>query len=158
MTALTQSILRTDMDAGRIDAGQVSKFTASEIRFSIAELVAQNNLPLAEALADAGLSLYPKHEEMLAIASLLAEVRQDWASAATLLEQLVRLQGASAPLATCLHWVRVLRCHCEPLLALQAVEHALHLHPGDAALDAEKTNLLALIPSISSMHATRDAA
>lgn len=158
MTALTQSILRTDNDASRIDAGQVSQFTASEIRYSIAELVAQNNLSLAEALADAGLSLYPHHEEMLAIASLLAEVRQDWASAASLLEQLVSLQGSSTPLTTCLHWVRVLRCHCEPMLALKAVEHALHLHPNDPTLQAEKTNLLALIPSISSMHATRDAA
>ncbi|MEY2659069.1 MAG: hypothetical protein RLZZ123_241 [Pseudomonadota bacterium] len=159
MNALTDALLKEIPGAVRIQSGDVSNYSPSDIRQSISELVAQAKMPLADALAEAGLSLYPQSEEILAIAALLSEVRQDWATAVSLLRQLVEVQGeASSPATTWLHLVRVLRCMCEPAQALEAVEKALRHHPEHEVLQKEKTDLLAQFNSFSDVHTARDAA
>jgi len=112
-----------------LSSREVSRFSATEIREAISKLVANDRMDLAQALGDAGLSLYPDHPEILAIATLLAEVRHDWIAADQLIEQLVHLQGDATPVVTWQHWVRILRSQCEHQKALKVVKAALSLYP-----------------------------
>ena len=124
----------------------VSEFTPAEIRQTMAELVAKDKVALANALADAGLSLYPQSEDILAISALLAEMQSDWLSAEQLLEQLIKVQHQVATPTTWRHLIRVQRCHCEPGKALQSAEQAVRHHPFDADLAQELSDLKALLP------------
>ena len=121
--------------------GVVSEFTPAEIRQTIADLVARDQLTLANALADAGLSLYPQSEDILAISALLAEIQRDWTQAEQLLEQLLEVQQqVSTPFAW-QHLIRVQRCHFEPGKALQSALLAVGHHPHDADLADELASL-----------------
>jgi len=51
---------------------EVSRFSAVDFRLGIQWLVAEEKPELAQALADAGLALFPLSEDILAIAGLLA--------------------------------------------------------------------------------------
>ena len=69
------SMLLSDMlsqsDTGQyLTPRQVSKFSAAEIRQTIASLVSGGHMDLADALSAAGLSLYPDSEDILAISAL----------------------------------------------------------------------------------------
>ena len=57
---------------------EVSRFTPVDFRLGIQYLVAQDQPDLAQALAEAGLALYPFSEDILAISGLLAITREDW--------------------------------------------------------------------------------
>jgi len=70
--------------------------TPDQIRASIQQLVADNEIEQAHQLAEEGLSTYPESEGVIAISSLVAIVRQDWMPAVALLEKLVSLQGDRA--------------------------------------------------------------
>jgi hypothetical protein len=123
----------------------VSKFSAAEIRQTMADLVAADQIPLANALAAAGQSLYPESEDILAMSSLLAEIQQDWTAAEELLHKLVEAQGEAATPLTWRHLIRVLRCQCEPGKALQAAQQAMAAHPTDATLLEEFLALQELV-------------
>lgn len=145
MSSLTQTLLsQAALGTMALDR-VVSEFTPTEIRQTIAELVAKEQLTLANALSDAGLSLYPQNEEILAISALLAEMQADWPSAEQLLEQLVAVQGALATPMVWRHLIRVQRCHCEPGKALHSAEQAAQQHPNDADLAQELSELHALL-------------
>ena len=119
----------------------VSSFTPADFRLTIAEQVRLDNMALAVALGEAGLSLYPESEDVLAIVALLAEVRRDWASAIDHLSTLVAVQKELSPPTTWHHWIRSLRCNCEPREALQVAEKALRLYPEDKTLITEYQDL-----------------
>jgi hypothetical protein len=123
----------------------VSRFQPDQIRQTIAELVEKNQLELADALSNAGLSLYPQSEDILAISALLAEMQQDWLTAGNLLEQLIEVQDGRTPVTTWQHWIRVLRCQCEPIAALHAAECALMIYPETPVLLNEMNSLKALL-------------
>lgn len=128
-----------------LSSREVSRFTATEIREAIAKLVVDDRTDLAQALGDAGLSLYPNHPEILAIATLLAEIRHDWVAADALIEQLVHLQGDGTPVVTWQHWIRILRSQCEHQKALKVVKAALSLYPEQSVLLQELQSLTDLL-------------
>jgi hypothetical protein len=128
-----------------LSSREVSRFTATEIREAIAKLVADDRMDLAQALGDAGLSLYPHHPEILAMGTLLAEIRHDWMAADSLIEQLVHIQGDGTPVVTWQHWVRILRSQCEHQKALKVVKAALSLYPEQPVLIQEHHSLTALL-------------
>jgi len=134
-----------------LSSREVSRFSATEIREAIAKLVANDRMDLAQALGDAGLSLYPNHPEILAIATLLAEVRHDWIAADQLIEQLVHLQGDATPVVTWQHWIRILRSQCEHQKALQVVKAALSLYPDQAIFIEEHRSLMSLLGDTNAM-------
>jgi len=134
-----------------LSSREVSRFSATEIREAISKLVANDRMDLAQALGDAGLSLYPDHPEILAIATLLAEVRHDWIAADQLIEQLVHLQGDATPLVTWQHWVRILRSQCEHQKALKVVKAALSLYPDQAIFIEEHRSLMSLLGDTNAM-------
>lgn len=154
MISLYQSML-TNASGGRmLTDSEVSRFTPTEIREAIAQLVAQDRMDLAQALGDAGISLYPDSQEILAICSLLAETRQDWTAAENLLAKLILQQGGSTPLTTWKHYIRVLRCLCELPAALQIVEVARDHYPEDAELQQEHESLVATLGNTQSVEST----
>jgi uncharacterized protein HemY len=115
----------------------VSKFSPMEIREAIQSLVTEGKDSLANALGDAGLSLYPESEDILAITGLLALMRQDWAYAVDLMGQLHQLQGDNTPAFTYVMLVRALRCNLEPVRAAHVCTKALKQYPEQIELVAE---------------------
>jgi len=146
MSSLTETLLSQATQSAKTLDGVVSQFTTAEIRQTLAELVAKDKLTLANALADAGLSLYPLSEDILAISALLAEMQSDWGTAEQLLEQLINVQQKVSTPVTWRHLIRVQRCHCEPGKALKSAEQAVNHHPFDADLAQELRDLQALLP------------
>lgn len=115
----------------------ISKYSPVEIRETIARLVGENNLDMAHAVGEAGLALYSKSEDMLAICSLLAMLREDWVYSVTLLNELLVIQGDRAPVTTHLMFIRSLRCALEPAAALSAVMIAHEQYPNHPELESE---------------------
>ncbi len=113
--------------------------TPTEIRLDIQKLLQQEQLELAQALGDAGLSLYPQSEDMLGIGALLAMSRSDWQESLELLTELQLVQGEQAPATT--YWLiaRCLRCMGDDDSAASALESGLFRYPNSPELQAELT-------------------
>jgi hypothetical protein len=128
-----------------LTAREVSKFTAAEIRQTMADLVRTDRIDLADALSAAGLGLYPNSEDILAMSALLAEIKSDWVTAENLLTQLMTQQGQNTTPFTWRHLIRVLRCQCEPGKALLVAKQAMTAYPEDDILRDEFLSLQALV-------------
>jgi len=138
---LIQELMNQANVGGLLNPTAIKRFTPAEIRETIQTLVATEQLALANALGDAGLSLYPHSEDMLAISSLLAMTNQDWQLAVELLEELTQVQGDKTPPFTYVMFVRALRCNLEPVRALEVAKQGLALYPQQVELMAEKLSL-----------------
>ena len=138
---LIQELMNQAAVGSLLNAQSIKRFSAPEIREAIQSLVATEQLDLANALGDAGMSLYPHSEDILAITSLLAMMNQDWPLAVELMDELVEIQGANTPAFTYVMLVRALRCNLDPERALQVARHALANYPGQVELMAEKLSL-----------------
>jgi hypothetical protein len=121
-----------------------SRFTPFEMRDAISELVAQDRMDMANALADAGLAIHPESEDVLAIAALVSMVRQDWVQAIELLTKLMLLQDGNVQPFTHLMLVRALRSNLEPASALAATVTGLIQYPDHPELLAEQRALFEL--------------
>ncbi len=108
---------------------QVSRFSPEEIRVAIQALMSEDRDALAYALGDAGLALHPDSEDILAITSLLAVVREDWPQAVDLLRQLIDQQGDLATVFTHSMLIRSLRCNLDLADAFEAAGIALARFP-----------------------------
>jgi hypothetical protein len=117
-------------DKGQVfNMSQISRYSPEEFRMAIQTLMGENRDALAYALGDAGLALYPESEDILAITSLLAVVREDWPQAADLLRQLMDMQGAGATVFTHSMLIRSLRCNLDLAEAFEACGVALAIYP-----------------------------
>lgn len=123
-------VMITLAETGRpFTALQVSRFTPEEFRVAIQALMAEDRDALAYALGDAGLALYPESEDIIAITSLLAVVREDWPQAVDLLRQLIDQQGDLATVFTHSMLIRSLRCNLDLADAFEAAGVALARFP-----------------------------
>ena len=138
---LIQELMNQATNGGLLNAQTIKRFSPAEIRETIQSLVATEQMALASALGDAGLSIYPQSEDMLAISSLLAMTNQDWQLAVELIEELVDIQGEKTPPFTLVMFVRALRCNLDPERALAVARHGLSLYPEQLELQAEKLSL-----------------
>jgi hypothetical protein len=138
---LIQELMNQAAVGSLLNAQSIKRFSPSEIREAIQSLVATEQLDLANALGDAGMSLYPHSEDILAITSLLAMMNQDWPLAVELMDELVEIQGANTPAFTYVMLVRALRCNLDPERALQVARQGLVTYPGQVELLAEKLSL-----------------
>jgi hypothetical protein len=154
MTSLYQAMLSQAVLGQLPSMRVVSQFSAAEIRQTLADLVAADRIDLANALADAGQSLYPDSEDILAISALLAEIQQNWTLAEDILRKLVDAQGAATTPFTWRHLIRVLRCQFEPGKALQAAHQALAAYPEDDQLNDEFLALQKLVSQKMPIEAT----
>ena len=138
---LIQELMNQANVGGLLNSSVIKRFSPAEIRETIQSLVATEQLELANALGDAGMSLYPDSEDMLAITSLLAMMNQDWPLAVELLEDLMKVQGNTTPPFTFVMFVRALRCNLDPARALEVAKQGLALYPEQVELLAEKLAL-----------------
>jgi len=85
--------------------------TPDQIRMSIQQLVAEQDVDQANDLAQEGLHTYPDNEGVLAIAALLSMVRNEWDRAVVLLEKLLSIQGDRASDYTRMMYERARTCY-----------------------------------------------
>ncbi len=121
---------------------EVSNFTPVDFRVGVQWLVAQNNPNVAQALAEAGLSLYPESEDILAISGLLAMTREDWSLAIELLQDLVNVQKDRVQPMTCQMLARAWACNLDMDQAHKVLDAALILWPENETLRQEKETLV----------------
>jgi uncharacterized protein HemY len=117
---------------------EVSRFTPIDFRLGIQWLVTQDKPDLAQALAEAGLSLFPESEDILAISGLLSMSRQDWSLAVELLQDLIAVQQERVQPMTFQMLARALACNLDLAEAHQVLDKALQYWPQDQTLLAEK--------------------
>jgi len=119
----------------------IKRFSPTEIREAIQTLVASEQTELAYALGDAGLSIHPHSEDMLAINGLLSLMQQNWSAAVEQLEELMQMQGDNTQAFTYVMLVRALRCNLDPARALQVARQGLKAYPDQLELVAESLAL-----------------
>jgi tetratricopeptide (TPR) repeat protein len=117
---------------------EISRFTPVDFRLGIQWLVSQDQPDMAQALAEAGLALYPLSEDILAISGLLAITREDWSLAVELLQDLVSIQNTRVQPMTYQMLARALTCNLDVAEAHQVLETALQIWPNDATLIQER--------------------
>ena len=138
---LIQELMNQAAVGGLLNTHSIKRFSPVEIRETIPSLVATEQLELANALGDAGMSLHPGSEDILAITSLLAMINQDWPLAVELIDELMQIQGAATPPFTYVMLVRALRCNLDPMRALTVAREGLALYPDQLELQAEMLSL-----------------
>lgn len=138
---LIQELMNQAALGGLLNTQAIKRFSPTEIRETIQSLVATEQIDLASALGDAGMSIYPHSEDMLAINSLLAMVNQNWQEAVEMMDELMAIQADKTPPFTYVMMVRALRCNLEPSRALEIARQGLALYPGQLELMAEKLAL-----------------
>ena len=117
---------------------EISRFTPVDFRLGIQWLVSQDQPDMAQALAEAGLAVYPFSEDILAISGLLAITREDWPLAVELLQDLVSIQNTRVQPMTYQMLARALTCNLDVAEAHQVLETALQIWPNDATLIQER--------------------
>jgi uncharacterized protein HemY len=132
-----QTIVQQAAAGQSLSFKDVSRFSPTDIRLGIQWLMAEEQNDWAQALADAGIALYPQSEDILAMAGLLAMTRQDWALAIELLRDLREVQQDRTQPMTYRMLARALYCNLDPAEAVQVVEQGLAFWPEDADLQAE---------------------
>lgn len=136
-STLYQDIARKAYDISFLDEDRFSKYAPAEIRETISNLVAEHKYALADAVASSGLAMHPDSEDILAISSLLAMLRENWQESAEHLEHLIEVQGPNAPITSHVMLVKALRCAVEPARALSAVIRAHEHYPRHPELERE---------------------
>jgi len=140
---LIQELMNQNALGTGFQPGLVKRFSPAEIREAIQVLVASEQTDMALALGDAGLSIYPHSEDILAICGLLSVMNQDWPTAVELLQELVELQAANVQPFTYVMLVRALRCNLDPAAALRMADEGLQRYPDQLELAAERLALAA---------------
>ena len=138
---LIQELMNQAAVGGLLQADYIKRFSPAEIREAIQTLVATEQIDLASALGDAGLSIHPHSEDMLAINGLLALMQQNWSLAVELLDELMQIQGANTQAFTYVMMVRALRCNLDPARALQVTRAGLKAYPNQLELITESLAL-----------------
>ena len=149
MNRLSKETIKQATIGKMMTTQEVSSYSPQEIREAISGLVAEHKTLLAEALVEAGLALYPESEDILAIASLMAMQRQDWAQASSLLRTLIEQQGVNTTPYSYIMLIRALRCNLEHAEALSICIDAHERYPNHPDVDAEfkvLTSILGLRP------------
>lgn len=134
MANLAQVMINLADNGLPFSATEMSRFTPEEFRTAIQALMGEGRDALAYALGDAGLALYPESEDILAITSLLAVVREDWPQAVDLLKQLIDMQLDGATVFTYSMLIRSLRCNLDLADAFEVCGIALALFPSHPEL------------------------
>jgi len=141
MTPGFQSFIRDAAQGHVASFKEISEFSPSDIREGIQLLVTEDRMDLAQALADAGISLHPNNEEILAIAGLLALTRFDWPLGIELLTDLCELQQDTVQPMTYQMLARALWCNLDLTEARAAITRGLTAYPGNETLLAEQREM-----------------
>ena len=155
MSINLQQAMQDFVSAQSLDNKEISRFSPEEFRLGIQWLVAEKEHNLAQALAEAGLSLFPQSEDILAISGLLAMTREDWSLAIELLQDLIDVQKDQVQPMTYQMLARSLACNLDLAEAHAVLDHALSLWPEDKVLQEEKDTLIlssSVVTAVSQTH------
>jgi uncharacterized protein HemY len=155
MSINLQQAMQNFVSAQSLNNKEISRFSPEEFRLGIQWLVAEKEHNLAQALAEAGLSLFPQSEDILAISGLLAMTREDWSLAIELLQDLIDVQKDQVQPMTYQMLARSLACNLDLAEAHAVLDHALSLWPEDKVLQEEKDTLIlssSVITAVSQTH------
>ena len=155
MSINLQQAMQDFVSAQSLNSKEISRFSPEEFRLGIQWLVAEKEHNLAQALAEAGLSLFPQSEDILAISGLLAMTREDWSLAIELLQDLIDVQKDQVQPMTYQMLARSLACNLDLAEAHAVLDHALSLWPEDKVLQEEKDTLIlssSVITAVSQTH------
>jgi uncharacterized protein HemY len=141
MTPGFQSFIRTAEQGQTTGFGDLARFSPSDIREGIQLLVAEDKNDLAQALADAGISLHPHSEDILAMAGLLAITRADWPLAIEVLQDLCELQQDAIQPTTYQMLARSLWCNLDLAEARETLRKGLTAWPENELLQAEQREM-----------------
>lgn len=141
MTPGFQSYIQEVAVAGISTFKDISKFSPADIREGIQALVTEDKMDLAQALCDAGISLHPESEDILAIAGLLAITRMDWPLAIELLSDLCTVQKGLIQPMTYQMLARALWCNLDLSQARHIIGEGLKAYPDHAVLMAEQAEM-----------------
>jgi len=139
MQAELQNAMQHLVASQSLNLKEISRFTPSDFRLGIQWLVSEEQNDMAQALAEAGLALFPLSEDILAISGLLAITRSDWPLAIELLQDLVTLQKDKVQPMTCQMLARALACNLDIAEAHQVLDQAMKLWPNNPELEQEKS-------------------
>jgi len=139
MQAELQNAMQHLVASQSLNLKEISRFTPTDFRLGIQWLVSEEQNDMAQALAEAGLALFPLSEDILAISGLLAITRQDWPLAIELLQDLVTLQKDKVQPMTCQMLARALACNLDIAEAHQVLDQAMKLWPNNTELEQEKS-------------------
>ena len=134
-----QNAMQHLVDSQSLNLKEISRFSPADFRLGIQWLVSEEQNDMAQALAEAGLALFPLSEDILAISGLLAITRQDWPLAIELLQDLVTLQKDNVQPMTCQMLARALACNLDIAEAHQVLDQAMKLWPNNPELEQEKS-------------------
>ena len=134
-----QNAMQHLVDSQSLNLKEISRFSPSDFRLGIQWLVSEEQNDMAQALAEAGLALFPLSEDILAISGLLAITRSDWPLAIELLQDLVTLQKDKVQPMTCQMLARALACNLDIAEAHQVLDQAMKLWPNNLELEQEKS-------------------
>jgi tetratricopeptide (TPR) repeat protein len=134
-----QNAMQHLVDSQSLNLKEISRFSPSDFRLGIQWLVSEDQIDMAQALAEAGLALFPLSEDILAISGLLAITRSDWPLAIELLQDLVTLQKDKVQPMTCQMLARALACNLDIAEAHQVLDQAMKLWPNNPELEQEKS-------------------
>ena len=137
-----QQAMQDFVSAQSLDRKEISQFSPEDFRHGVQWLVAESHHDLAQALAEAGLSLYPASEDILAISGLLAMTREDWPLAIELLQDLVKVQKERVQPMTCQMLARAWACNLDMDQAHTVLDSALKIWPDNETLIQEKNTLI----------------
>ena len=154
MSINLQQAMQDFVSAQSLNSKEISRFSPEEFRLGIQWLVAEKEHNLAQALAEAGLSLFPQSEDILAISGLLAMTREDWSLAIELLQDLIDVQKDQVQPMTYQMLARSLACNLDLAEAHAVLDHALSLWPEDKVLQEEKDTLILLSSVITAVSQT----
>ena len=155
MSINLQQAMQDFVSAQSLNNKEISRFSPEEFRLGIQWLVAEKEHNLAQALAEAGLSLFPQSEDILAISGLLAMTREDWSLAIELLQDLIDVQKDQVQPMTYQMLARSLACNLDLAEAHAVLDHALSLWPEDKVLQEEKDTLIlssSVMTAVSQTH------
>ena len=155
MSINLQQAMQDFVSAQSLNNKEISRFSPEEFRLGIQWLVAEKEHNLAQALAEAGLSLFPQSEDILAISGLLAMTREDWSLAIELLHDLIDVQKDQVQPMTYQMLARSLACNLDLAEAHAVLDHALSLWPEDKVLQEEKDTLIlssSVVTAVSQTH------
>jgi hypothetical protein len=155
MSLNVNQAMKDFVNAQSLDNKELSRFSPEDFRLGVQWLVAAKEHNLAQALAEAGLSLFPHSEDILAISGLLAMTREDWSLAIELLQDLIDVQKDQVQPMTYQMLARSLACNLDLAEAHAVLDHALSLWPEDKVLQEEKDTLIlssSVITAVSQTH------
>ena len=133
--------------------GLIKRFEPEEIRQTIHDLLClPEHADIARALGEAGLTIYPESEDVLAINALMAMIRQEWKQVLEYTQTLLSVRSDKTSADVCLMMAKALASRLNYQNALNVLTEALSKFPDNESMQSINIQLLRLLHSSGLQH------